>query len=149
MFIRYLAEQAMNVVKSERKPRRNIQYKDLASAVSRIDNLEFLADVIPKTTTYREYKEKKAKTVKPNARLSSGQTTLDNSRALPSRPADVMNSAQSQASLIDVSPDGTAREGEFGGVQVQVPQTNGEVVFEHYEPNDRPDREGSEDVEMG
>ena len=29
MFIRYFAEQAMNVVKSERKPRRNIQYKDL------------------------------------------------------------------------------------------------------------------------
>lgn len=29
MFIRYLAEQALNVVKSERKPRRNIQYKDL------------------------------------------------------------------------------------------------------------------------
>lgn len=31
MFIRYLAEQAMNVVKSERKPRRNIQYKDLGN----------------------------------------------------------------------------------------------------------------------
>lgn len=29
MFIRYLAEQGLNVVKSERKPRRNIQYKDL------------------------------------------------------------------------------------------------------------------------
>lgn len=29
MFIRYLSEQALNVVKSERKPRRNIQYKDL------------------------------------------------------------------------------------------------------------------------
>ena len=32
MFIRYLAEQALNVVKSERKPRRNIQYKDLGMA---------------------------------------------------------------------------------------------------------------------
>lgn len=29
MFIRYLAEQALNVVKSEKKPRRNIQYKDM------------------------------------------------------------------------------------------------------------------------
>lgn len=29
MFIRYLAEQGYNVVKSERKPRRNMQYKDL------------------------------------------------------------------------------------------------------------------------
>lgn len=32
MFIRYLAEQAVNVVKSDRKPRRNIQYKDLGMA---------------------------------------------------------------------------------------------------------------------
>lgn len=29
MFIRYLAEQGHNVVKSERKPRKNIQYRDL------------------------------------------------------------------------------------------------------------------------
>ena len=29
MFIRYLSEQALNVVKTEKKPRRNIQYKDL------------------------------------------------------------------------------------------------------------------------
>jgi hypothetical protein len=28
IFIRYLTEQAHNVVKAERKPRRNIQYKD-------------------------------------------------------------------------------------------------------------------------
>lgn len=34
MFIRYLAEQALNVVKSERKPRRNIQYKDLGMATT-------------------------------------------------------------------------------------------------------------------
>ena len=32
MFIRYLAEQALNVVKSEKKPRRNIQYKDLGKS---------------------------------------------------------------------------------------------------------------------
>jgi hypothetical protein len=29
MFIQYLAEQGHNVVKSEKKPRRNIQYRDL------------------------------------------------------------------------------------------------------------------------
>ena len=33
MFIRYLAEQAMNVSKLEKKPRRNIQYKDLGALV--------------------------------------------------------------------------------------------------------------------
>ena len=34
MFIRYLAEQALNVVKSEKKPRRNIQYKDMGKSSS-------------------------------------------------------------------------------------------------------------------
>jgi len=32
-----------------------------AAAVSRIDNLEFLTDVVPKTKTYRQVKEEKAK----------------------------------------------------------------------------------------
>jgi hypothetical protein len=31
----------------------------LANAVARIDNLDFLADVIPKTTTYRQFKDKR------------------------------------------------------------------------------------------
>ncbi|KAK2806225.1 hypothetical protein FQN50_005950 [Emmonsiellopsis sp. PD_5] len=77
MFIRYLAEQGHNVVKSERKPRRNIQYRDLATAVSRIDNLEFLADVIPKTTTYKQFKEKKAKEAANGTGISKGQRTLN------------------------------------------------------------------------
>lgn len=31
LFIQYLAEQGYNVVKSERKPRKTIQYKDLGT----------------------------------------------------------------------------------------------------------------------
>ncbi|RMJ27449.1 Histone-like transcription factor [Aspergillus sp. HF37] len=78
MFIRYLAEQGHNVVKSERKPRKNIQYRDLATAVSRIDNLEFLADVIPKTTTYKQFKEKKGKdTHDKGPEMEKGQRTLN------------------------------------------------------------------------
>jgi DNA-directed RNA polymerase I subunit RPA43 len=87
LFIQYLAEQGYNVVKSERKPRKTIQYKDLATAVSRIDNLEFLADVIPKTTTYRQFKEKRAREVAQDvpetekgqpgiSNAATGQTTL-------------------------------------------------------------------------
>ncbi|KAL8702843.1 MAG: hypothetical protein Q9201_003983 [Fulgogasparrea decipioides] len=139
----------MNVVRSEKKPRRNIQYKDLASAVTRIDNLEFLADVIPKTTTYREYKEKKAKTARSNAPLSSGQTTLDNSRSLPSRPADVINATGAQATA-DSLPRDDAADGYAAEVaETRVPRTNGEVVFEHYEPKHNPHLYQSEDVEMG
>ncbi|KAL8930922.1 MAG: hypothetical protein Q9208_000023 [Pyrenodesmia sp. 3 TL-2023] len=138
----------MNVVKSERKPRRNIQYKDLAGAVSRIDNLEFLADVIPKTTTVREYREKKAKSGKANARLSSGQTTLDNSRPLPSRPVEVMDSAEMQDPEDDRSPGGPADEQDLEGAPVQGPRANGHA-YHHYDPDARPEREESEDIEMG
>ncbi|KIV93499.1 hypothetical protein PV10_04710 [Exophiala mesophila] len=60
IFIHYLTEQAHNVAKSDRKPRRNIAYKDVAAAVARIDNLEFLSDTVPKTKTYRQFREEKA-----------------------------------------------------------------------------------------
>ncbi|KAK0715886.1 histone-fold-containing protein [Lasiosphaeris hirsuta] len=62
MFIQHLASEAQNMAKMERKPRRNIQYKDLASAVSHHDNLEFLEDIIPKTSTYKQVKSQAAVT---------------------------------------------------------------------------------------
>ncbi|KAF2790898.1 histone-fold-containing protein [Melanomma pulvis-pyrius CBS 109.77] len=58
MFIQHLATTTHNVVKTERKPRRNIQYRDVATAVAKTDNLEFLVDVVPKTTTYKEFKKR-------------------------------------------------------------------------------------------
>ncbi|KAK5011871.1 hypothetical protein LTR60_004681, partial [Cryomyces antarcticus] len=66
MFLQYLVEQTHNVVRSDRtnnnnKPRRNLQYRDVANAVARIDNLEFLSDVVPKTMTFKALKEKEAK----------------------------------------------------------------------------------------
>ncbi|OOQ85471.1 CBF/NF-Y family transcription factor [Penicillium brasilianum] len=84
MFIQYLAEQGHNVVKSERKPRKTVQYKDLATAVSHIDNLEFLSDVIPKTTTYKQFKENKAKDAAKHAEMEKGQRTLNGSSSVPS-----------------------------------------------------------------
>ncbi|KGO78146.1 Histone-fold [Penicillium italicum] len=83
MFIQYLAEQGHNVVKSERKPRKTVQYKDLASAVSHTDNLEFLSDVIPKTTTYKQFKEKKAKDAANQNAMEKGQRTLNGTGAPP------------------------------------------------------------------
>jgi DNA polymerase epsilon subunit 4 len=58
MFIQHLSTTTHNVVKAERKPRRNIQYRDVASAVAKTDNLEFLTDVVPKTITMKEFKKK-------------------------------------------------------------------------------------------
>ncbi|KAJ5757756.1 uncharacterized protein N7511_006450 [Penicillium nucicola] len=83
MFIQHLAEQGYNVVKSERKPRKTVQYKDLAAAVSHTDNLEFLSDVIPKTTTYRQFKEKKAKDAAGQSAMEKGQRTLNGADAAP------------------------------------------------------------------
>lgn len=88
MFIQHLATTTHNVVKAERKPRRNIQYRDVSSAIAKTDNLEFLVDVVPKTTTYKDFKKKqdeKEKAKKETAAAAgqngeaSGkkQTTLD------------------------------------------------------------------------
>lgn len=60
MFIQHLATTTHNVVKAERKPRRNIQYRDVSSAVAKTDNLEFATDVVPRTTTYKEFKKRVA-----------------------------------------------------------------------------------------
>ena len=58
MFIQHLATTTHNVVKAERKPRRNIQYRDVSSAIAKTDNLEFLVDVAPKTGTWGVVKKK-------------------------------------------------------------------------------------------
>jgi hypothetical protein len=58
MFIQHLATTTHNVVKAERKPRRNIQYRDVSSAVAKTDNLEFLVDVVPKTMTYGQFRKR-------------------------------------------------------------------------------------------
>jgi hypothetical protein len=65
------------VVRTERKPRKHIAYKDVgkrgsgnlltsrlthpATAVACNDNLEFLSDVVPRTKTFRQVKEEKAR----------------------------------------------------------------------------------------
>ncbi|KAK2766776.1 hypothetical protein FQN54_006090 [Arachnomyces sp. PD_36] len=111
MFIQYLAEQGHKAARSDKRPRRNIQYKDLgefdafrgwkllsieinanlyayekATAVSRTDNLEFLSDVIPKTTTYKQFKAKERKDTSNNTNkrgggVQKGQTTLNGKKA--------------------------------------------------------------------
>jgi hypothetical protein len=62
MFLQHLVEQAFFQVRSEhaQKPRRNIQYRDVANAVARVENLEFLGDVVPRTTTVKKWREGKA-----------------------------------------------------------------------------------------
>ncbi|USP76133.1 hypothetical protein yc1106_03407 [Curvularia clavata] len=87
MFIQHLATTTYNVVKAERKPRRNIQYRDVSSAVAKTDNLEFLVDVAPKTSTWGTVKRKIEEKEKEDAKRKekgvkkdgpvNGQMTLD------------------------------------------------------------------------
>lgn len=86
MFIQHLATTTYNVVKAERKPRRNIQYRDVSSAVAKTDNLEFLVDVAPKTSTWgtvkKRIEEKEKDDAKRKERVgnkdahANGQATL-------------------------------------------------------------------------
>lgn len=88
MFVQHLAEESHTQAKLDRKPRRNIQYKDvgksapsslaqqplltsIASAVAHHDNLEFLEDVVPKTVPYKNIKAKAKAT---QARLQGDNT---------------------------------------------------------------------------
>ncbi|KAH8172756.1 histone-like transcription factor (CBF/NF-Y) and archaeal histone domain-containing protein [Sarocladium implicatum] len=76
MFIQRLAEESHNQAKLERKPRRNVQYKDVASAVSSNDHLEFLEDMVPKTTPFKKIK---ASAFATQARLR-GEQPLEDAR---------------------------------------------------------------------
>ncbi|CAK7238991.1 MAG: hypothetical protein STHCBS139747_000412 [Sporothrix thermara] len=69
LFIQYLSSEAQNMVKLDRKPRRNVQYRDLANAVNRVDRLEFLEDTVPVTVTFGKIKRDAAAA---QAKLRSG-----------------------------------------------------------------------------
>lgn len=74
----------------------------IATAVSHIDNLEFLADVIPKTTTYKQFKEKKAKDAAKQIEMEKGQQTLNGTGSAPSKTNG--HSTDSALPQTDTSP---------------------------------------------
>ena len=123
-----------------------------ANAVARIDNLQFLEDVIPRTTTFKEYRLNKAakskKTPQGPEALQNGQTTLDSSRSLPRRSVEIAGS-QRDHDAGNVS-DGTVEETAPQDTQTGPSRPNGTsgLVFEHYEPNGTAKQDQSGDVEM-
>ncbi len=119
----------------------------IANAVARIDNLEFLSDVIPRTVTYKQYKEKKAKEAANGLSIELGQTTLDSRRA-------AANGAGETVGLVDEKEaDGAMPDVDF----TQAPelpkdtgpaQTNGKLIFKHYHANGAGNHQETEDIEM-
>ncbi|KAL7933773.1 histone-fold-containing protein [Trichoderma chlorosporum] len=98
MFIQHLAEEAHTQAKLERKPRRNIQYKDVANAISHRDNLEFLEDVAPKTVPL-----KKAKAIN-QARLRGEPLPDAPSRASTNGGAAKSKAAAAKAAAVNGQP---------------------------------------------
>lgn len=111
-----------------------------ANAVARIDNLEFLSDVIPRTTTFKEYKEKKARLVGP---LPNGQTTLGKPRSLPQRPVGMNGFEDSRAANGTGYADPNHRDVE------KISRNNGNEVSQTHDSDSNSEQDEQEDVEMG
>lgn len=113
-----------------------------------MDSLQFLEDVIPRTSTFGEFKARKAsKATRGIQPLPNGQTTLDAPRSLPQRP--IGTNEQNGGAVDDGKlSDSTISEADPEETRASAPNTNGGLVFEHYEPNGSRRRDDSGDVEM-
>ena len=114
--------------------------------MARIDNLEFLSDVIPRTTTFKEFKAKKARAARIDDPLQNGQTTLDGRRSLPQRPVvrvETHEKAMDGGSLSDATID----DHDANDSHIET-TTNGAAVLQHHKSNGRAQLDEAEDVEM-
>jgi DNA-directed RNA polymerase I subunit RPA43 len=109
-----------------------------ATAVSRIEDLEFLLDVIPKTTTYKQFKEKRAREAAQETELEKGQQTLNGTSAATengvNRTPGGQSLLQSQLNNGDGHPPAEAPTPTLPTVAMMVdrtvettPPTNGDV----------------------
>jgi hypothetical protein len=74
-----------------------------ANAVARVENLEFLTDVVPKTQTYKQVKQKQAKEPAAKANgVANGQKTLDQHMG----EAQATNGASHDPESMDVDATG-------------------------------------------
>lgn len=114
MFVQHMAGAAHDASKLEAKPRKNLQYKDVANAVSANDNLEFLEDVVPKTHPYKAVRQKAAET---RARINGDAATEEGQEGEAAAP----NGKKQQllvnggSGMMDVGTAGAADGEETGG----------------------------------
>jgi len=103
--------------------------------------------VIPRTVTYKQYKEKKAKEAANGLSMELGQTTLDSRRAAANGAGEIVG-------LVDEKEaNGAMPDVEFTEAQERLKttrpaQSNGELIFKHYHANGAEDHQETEDVEM-
>ena len=116
-----------------------------ANAVSRVDNLSFLEDIVPRTTTVREFKSRRVRSAQQDsaAPLQNGQTTLDASRPGAQRPSSQGGQPSTPRETRPyASADGMQASSTLSAVGEQP------LIFEHYEPNGSVQRDETGDVEM-
>lgn len=78
LFIQYFTEQASLIARSEK--RKKLQYKDFSSAVTNIEQLNFLSDTVPKTVNLKKLVDQNKvnySSSKQQQPLSKGQQTLN------------------------------------------------------------------------
>ncbi|TID27804.1 Eukaryotic translation initiation factor 2 subunit gamma [Venturia nashicola] len=93
MFIQHLVEKTHEIIKAEKRPRRNVQYADVANTVARLDQLEFLSDVVPRTTTYSKYQAQHKRKAEAEAKAAAGDHTRS-----PTQPSEITTPSIAQAS---------------------------------------------------
>ncbi|CCH40984.1 Transcriptional activator hap5 [Wickerhamomyces ciferrii] len=74
LFIQYFTEQASLIARSEK--RKKLQYKDFSSAVSNIEQLNFLSDTVPKTANLKKLVDQNKVNYSSKTPLEKGQQTL-------------------------------------------------------------------------
>ncbi|MCJ1440929.1 MAG: hypothetical protein MMC23_001415 [Stictis urceolatum] len=77
LFVQYAVEKAHEIARAEAKPKRSLTYTHFANAVARTDNLEFLSDIAPQTTTWRAHKDSRAAQSSLNPRKPRASGSLD------------------------------------------------------------------------
>jgi len=142
MFIQHLATTTHNVVKAERKPRRNIQYRDTASAVAKTDNLEFLVDVVPKTMSYKEFKKRKDESEKVKASVAAKNgSTVDKDKnveggAEAEKNGDVEGEVEEE--VVVVATSSNLPPNPFAAAAGAKSRTNGHAKKDEVEPSAPP-----------
>ncbi|EZF35608.1 hypothetical protein H109_02668 [Trichophyton interdigitale MR816] len=141
MFVQYLTEQGYNVVKSNNL--KNLRYADIATAVSRIDNLEFLSDVIPKTTTYGKFKEKRAKEKAKEDGQVANQRTLKEMQVRQNGTPEHSR----EESMVDVGEQNVNELSPRPPMVIHASRSRSRLVDEG-SAQQRPSKNDDDDVEM-
>ncbi|KAF4307579.1 Transcription factor CBF/NF-Y/archaeal histone [Botryosphaeria dothidea] len=131
-FVYYLTEQAHKMCKAEKKPKRSLAYTHVQQAVARLDNLEFLTDVVPKTQSYRDAKAEREKkkaaqaaaqeAAHANGTATNGQTTLTPVAAAAAAPTPPTPSPAAPINGLPPNDQATA------GAEKPEPENGGDAM---------------------